>query len=62
MGALLVIAGLGYTFDAVIGFLFSNFGVTVGQFTFVGELLLAFWLVMKSVRAKQWKNLALESA
>jgi len=61
LGSLLVIAGLGYMFDSITGFLFPNFGVTVGQFTFFGELLLALWLVIKSVRAKNWK-LTLESA
>ena len=49
-------------FDSVTGFLFRNFGVTVGQFTFIGELLLALWLVIKSASAKQWEKLALESA
>lgn len=62
LGALLVIAGLGYTFDSVAGLLFPNFGVTIAQFTFMGEVLLAFWLVIKSARVKQWEKLALESA
>lgn len=62
LGALLVIAGIGYMFDSITGFLFPNFGVTIGQFTFVGELALALWLVMKGARAKNWEKLALESA
>jgi hypothetical protein len=62
LGALLIIAGLGYMFDSITGFLFPNFGVTVGQITFIGELLLALWLVIKSARAKNWENLALEPA
>jgi hypothetical protein len=62
VGAFLVIAGLGYMFDSITGFLFPNFGVTIGQFTFIGELLLALWLVMKSATAKNWEKLALESA
>ena len=62
LGTLLVIAGLGYMFDSITGFLFPNFGVTIGQFTFIGELLLALWLVMKSATAKNWEKLALESA
>ena len=62
LGALLVIAGLGYVFDAVAGFLFPTFGMTVGQFTFIGEVLLALWLVIKSVRVEQWKTLTPESA
>lgn len=62
LGALLVIAGFGYIFDAAAGFLFPSFGVEVSLFTFIGELLLALWLVIKSVSAKQWEKLALESA
>jgi len=62
LGALLVIAGLGYMFDSITGFLFPNFGVTIVQFTFIGELALALWLVVKSARAKNWKKLDLESA
>jgi hypothetical protein len=62
LGALLVIAGSGYMFDAIAGFLFPNFGVTVSQFTFIGEMYLALWLVVKSVRAKNWEKMALEPA
>lgn len=62
LAALIVISGLGYLFDAVIGFLFPDFGITIGQLTFVGEVLLAFWLVIKSVSDKQWQKLALQSA
>jgi hypothetical protein len=62
LGALLVIAGVGYTFDAVTGFLYPSFGVEVSLFTFIGELLLAFWLVIKGASSKQWEKLALESA
>lgn len=62
LGALLIIAGLGYMFDSITGFIFPNFGVTVGQITFIGELLLALWLVIKSARAKNWEKLALEPA
>lgn len=62
LGALLVIAGIGYIFDAATGFLFPGFGVEVSLFTFIGELLLALWLVVKSASAKRWEKLALEAA
>jgi hypothetical protein len=61
LAALVVICGLGYLFDSVTGFLFPNFSVTVGQVTFIGEMFLALWLVIKSVSVKQWEKLALES-
>lgn len=62
LAALVVICGFGYVFDSVTGFLFPNFGVTVSLFTFIGEMLLALWLVIKGVSIKQWEKLALESA
>lgn len=62
LGALLVIAGVGYTFDAVTGFLYPSFGVEVSLVTFIGELLLALWLVIKGVSNRQWEKLVLESA
>ena len=62
LGALLVIVGLGYMFDSVTGFLFPNFGVMVCQFTFIGDLLLALWIVINSISVKQWNKIALDSA
>jgi hypothetical protein len=62
LGALVVLCGLGYTFDSVVGILFPDFGVTVSLVTFVGELLLALWLVIKGLSDKQWEKVALESA
>jgi hypothetical protein len=62
LGVLLLIAGFGYLFDAITGLLFPNFGFAIGQFTFIGEVLLGFWLVYKSFSGKQWQKLTLESA
>ena len=62
LGILVVICGLGYLFDSVTALLLPNFGVTVSMITFVGEVLLALWLVIKGVSSKQWQKLALEPA
>jgi len=62
LGALVLICGIGYTFDAVTGLLFPGFGVTVSLVTFIGELLLAVWLLVKGVSDRQWQKLALQSA
>jgi hypothetical protein len=62
LGVLLIITGLGYVFDSVTGFLLPNFGVTISLFTFFGEPLLAIWLVIKGVSAKQWAKLDIKSA
>jgi len=43
-------------------FLFPNFDTTVSEFTFLGELLLLLWLLIKGVNVEQWEKRALESA
>jgi hypothetical protein len=49
IGVLLVVAGLGYVVDGFGTVLFAHFS-TIGQFTFVGEVALIFWLLIKGVR------------
>ena len=47
LGVLLAIAGVGYVFDTSAVVLFSEgLSVRVGAFTFIGEFLLAVWLVI----------------
>jgi hypothetical protein len=48
VGILLVIAGLGYAADSFIGFLVPNYVATAALFTFVGEPVLALWLVIRA--------------
>jgi hypothetical protein len=47
LGALLVIAGLGYLIDSFVIFLLPNSKVAIAMFTFIGELLFMFWLLLK---------------
>jgi hypothetical protein len=49
LGVLLLIAGAGYLFDFFTSLLFPFAGVTVTQFTFIGELLLPLWLLIRGV-------------
>jgi hypothetical protein len=62
LGALLIIAGVGYVFDSLAGLLLPEFGLTISQLTFVGEMLLAVWLLVKSVSAKRWQQYVLKTA
>jgi hypothetical protein len=62
LGILLMIGCFGYLIDSVTFFLFPNFDVTISQFTFIGELLLPLWLLIKGVNVEQWEKRALESA
>jgi hypothetical protein len=61
LGILLIIAGFGYLVDFILFFLFPGVGVTVSEFTFVGEVLLLLWLLLRGVNVKQWEKRALES-
>lgn len=44
LGALIGVAGFGYVFDSLAAVL--GFSSNVGAFTFIGEFLLALWLVI----------------
>lgn len=56
LGILLVIAGLGYVFDSGTQVLAPGFA-TVSHVTFVGELLIALWLLIKGVDRERWREL-----
>jgi hypothetical protein len=62
LGILLMIGCFGYLVDSFTFFLFPNLHVAISQFTSIGELLLALWLLIKGVNAEQWEKRALESA
>ncbi len=62
IGVLLIIGCFGYLADSFAFFLFPNFGVTISQFTFVGELVLPLWLLIKGVNVAQWEKFVLQPA
>ncbi|MGY2064209.1 DUF4386 domain-containing protein [Blastococcus sp. SYSU DS0619] len=47
LGVLLVVAGLGYVADSAGAVLSGGSWPTVAQFTFLGEVLLALWLLLR---------------
>lgn len=49
LGILLAIAGLGYAVDGFGTVLAAGYS-TIGQYTFIGEVVLIFWLLIKGVR------------
>jgi len=61
IGALLIVAGFGYLIDSFILFFIPDFGITFAQFTFLGELLITFWLLIKGVNVEEWNKRELES-
>ena len=58
IGGLLVVAGCGYVTDSVLFFLAPGFGVTFSEFTFLGELLITFWLLIRGVDVEAWETAA----
>jgi hypothetical protein len=47
LAVLLVIAGLGYLCDSFGPVLSAGYSIDIKNFTFIGELLLAFWLLIR---------------
>ena len=62
IGALLIVACFGYLTDSFMFFFVPDFGITFSEFTFLGELLITFWLLIKGVNVEEWEKRALESA
>jgi hypothetical protein len=56
IGILLMIGCFGYLFDFVTGALFMGIDLTISQFTFIGEILLPLWLLIKGVNVEQWQE------
>ena len=53
LGTLLVIGGAGYLIDSGTQLLFPGVA-TIGQFTFIGQLLFPLWLLIKGVNVERW--------
>lgn len=53
IGALVVVAGLGYDIDAIGRLLIPDYSLTISMITFVGEALLIVWLFRLAIRASR---------
>ena len=56
LGILLIVGGIGYLVDLARYFLFPDSSLTITQFTFIGELLLPLWLLIKGVNVELWRQ------
>ena len=61
IGIFLMITCLGYLIDFATFFLLPNFGVVISEYTWLGEVMMVFWLLIKGVNVEQWEKRALES-
>ena len=50
LGVLLAIAGMGYMVDSFVAVLYQGSWTDISNFTFIGEFLLALWLVIRGRR------------
>lgn len=50
IGILLMVAGSGYLIDSFGYFLSTNYNLSIASFTFTGELILIFWLLIRGVK------------
>lgn len=55
VGGLVTLAGIGYLVDVVIAAMAPGTGFVLSEFTFVGELLLMGWLLVKGVNGEAWR-------
>lgn len=54
LSILIIIAGIGYLIDGVGNILFVNYNFQIAMFTFIGEVIMIFWLFWKGI--KGFKN------
>lgn len=61
IGALLIIAGIGYLIQSFAAFLFPDFGINLSLITGWGELIFTVWLLIRGVNVERWEKQARES-
>jgi hypothetical protein len=52
LGILILLAGLGYLTDGFGRLLSSHYNISISMFTFIGEVVLIFWLLIKGRKIK----------
>ena len=50
IGVFLIIAGLGYVIDSLLRFLLPGYNLGLSSYTFIGELMIIFWLLIKGIK------------
>jgi Domain of unknown function (DUF4386) len=62
VGILLMVACFGYLSDVFSYFLIPGFDVAISKYTFIGELVLLVWLLIKGVNVEKWEKRVQETA
>jgi hypothetical protein len=53
IGVFLIIAGFGYIIDSLFRFLIPGYNMEISSYTFIGELMIIFWLLFKGVNVQE---------
>ena len=56
IGVLLMIGCFGYMIDSFVFFINPKFNITFSEFTFIGEVVLPLWLIIKGVKNKETRQ------
>ena len=56
VGILLMIACFGYLIDVFTYFLIPSFELTISEYTFIGEVVMLLWLLIKGVNVERWEK------
>lgn len=56
LGILILLAASGYIIDGFGKLLFSNYSMSISMFTFIGEVILIFWLLIVGRKIKETKG------
>jgi uncharacterized protein DUF4386 len=56
IGIFLILGCFGYLIDSFAFFLFPHLNLAVSHYTFIGELFIALWLLIKGVNVKKWEK------
>jgi len=50
LGILVIVASLGYLVDSTGKILYSNYNMSITMYTFIGEVILMFYLLLKGIK------------
>ena len=56
IGVFLIITCLGYLIDFTTFFLYPNFGLIISEYTWLGEVLMVLWLLIKGVNVEKFEK------
>lgn len=56
IGVFLTIAGLGYVVDSLLRFLMPGYTMALSSYTFIGELMIIFWLLFRGAKIPEMKS------